>query len=221
MEQLINLIKKLSFITEDNGATEAEALNAAEKIAAIKDKYNIELEDLEINEYAATSEDIIIDYIRIPQYLQTLIANLAYAFNCKVIRTPSVNKKSIFTVIGLSHDVVICNHFYKYLSRVLINESKNEKNKNSFCIGMIDSIMKKLVPVKNNVKEQPTKEQHAVVINRNAAIDKYIKEKIGRTRTQKRYYKKDLSAYDAGRNRGNTVSLSKPVQGNGQIKIGM
>lgn len=217
-EKLIQLIKKLSAMTEDNGATESEVLCAASKIAKLKKQYNIDLEELEVEEFEATGEKIIVDYIRVPQYLQSLIASLTKAFNCRVIKTPSKNKKSIFTVVGLPHDVVMCNHFYKYLSRVLINESKGRKNKNAFCMGMIDSIMKKLMPVK---EDSITEEQNAVVIHRNSAINKYINAKIGKLRRQKRYYKQNESAYNAGKDKGKNVSLSTPVQGRGQIKISL
>jgi hypothetical protein len=217
-EKLIRLIKKLSAMNKDNGCTEAEALLAASKIKKIKDQYNIDLKELEADEFEAIGEDVIVDYIRIPLYLQSLICYLCDAFNCKVIRNYPKNKKSVFTVVGLPHDVVMCNHFYKYLSRVLINESKGRKNKNAFCMGMIDSIMKKLMPVK---EDNITVEQNAVILHRDSAINKYIAAKIGKLKNQKVYYKKNESDYNAGKAKGKNVSLSTPVQGNGQRVIGL
>lgn len=216
-EKLILLIKKLSVMTEDNGATENEALCAVSKIAELKKQYNIDLEELNFDEFEATEETIDVGYIRIPRYLQCLINSLSTAFNCKVIKTTK-NKKPFFTIVGLPHDVVMCNHFYKYLSRILINESKGRKNKNAFCMGMIDSIMEKLMPVK---EDSITEEQNAVVIHRNSAINKYIAAKIGPLKKRRTYIKRNKKEYSDGKAKGKNVSLRTPVKGNGQIKIGM
>lgn len=214
-EKIFQLIRKLSRITQDNGATQNESLCAAEKIAALKNEYNIELEDLEINEFEAVGEEVDMKYVRIPLYLQSLISALADVFDCKVIKT----NKSIYNIIGLPQDVTICKHFYKYLSRIFINEAKGRKNKNAFCEGMLVSIIKKLSPPTNN--DKPTKEQKAVVINKSNAVEEYIKEKIGKVKNTTRYIKGNEDSYNDGMLKGESVSLSTPVECNGQIKISL
>lgn len=218
-KKLIELIKKLSNMTTDNGCTEAEALLAASRIAKIKEQYNIDLEKVELEDFEAVGENIETEYKRLPQYLDNLIGHLALAFNCRVVRSFTKERKTYFIVIGLPHDVAMCNHFYRYLSRVLVKESKGRKNKNAFCRGMIHAIMEKLVPKKEDGEK--TESQRGVVIYRDAAIKKYMDAKIGKTRKRYAYTKKDDNAYNAGRQRGKGVSLNKPVNGRGQIKIGM
>jgi len=219
-ESLVELIKKLSAMTEENGASETEAIFAAEKIAKIKMKYNIELEDLECDEFEATGEDVITEYTRLPKYLETLLAHLSKAFNCQSIRMRPKNRKVNFKIVGLPHEIVMCIHFYKYLSRVLINESKGRKNKNAFCRGMIHSIIEKISPPKPT-GEDVSLNQSGVIIYRDAAIKNYIAAKIGKIQNRKFYTTHNDNSYAEGRARGKTVSLNSPIKGSGQRQIGM
>lgn len=216
---VIELIKKLSAMTEENGATEAEALIAAMKMQKLKAKYNIELEELKQDEFEAIGEDITTEYTRLPVYLENLIAYLSKAFDCRVIRNRK-NYKVNFIIVGLNNDVAMCSHFYTYLSRVLVNESKGRKNKNAFCRGMIHSIMEKLSPKKE--EQEVSNTQKNIIIYKDAAINKYIAAKIGKTHTRSSVYtRRDDNAYNEGREKGRSVSLSNPIKGRGQRQIGM
>ena len=216
-KSLIELIRKLSAMTTENGASETEALFAAEKIAKIKAQHNIDLEELEYDEFEAIGEDLTTNYKRLPIYLDNLMAYLAKAFNCKVIRNHK-NYKINFIIVGLPHDTVMCSHFYQYLSRVLINESKGRKNKNAFCRGMIHSIIEKLMPKQD---QDVSAAQKGVMVHRESAINKYIAAKIGKTVKRRVGTRRDDNAYNEGRAKGRNVSLSNPIKGRGQRQIGM
>lgn len=218
-EKLIELIKKLSAMTLENGASKTEALFAAEKISKLKEKYNISLEELKYSEFEAVGENVETGYIRVPMYLEFLIYHLSQAFNCRAIRPRKKGRKASFIVVGLPHDVAMCNHFYLYLSRVLINESRGVKNKNAFCKGMIVSIMEKLSPEKP--KEDISEAQKGVIVHRGNAIQKYIDSKIGKVRKRTSYTRHNESDYNAGLKKGKSVSLNNPINGRGQAKIGM
>lgn len=183
----------------------------------LKDRHNIELEELQ-DEFEAIGEDFTTNYKRLPIYLDNLMAYLSKSFGCKVIRNYKKYKVN-FIIIGLPNDVAMCSHFYVYLSRVLINESKGRKNKNAFCRGMIHSIMEKLSPKKE--EHEVSSAQKDVMVCKNSAINKYIDAKIGKLTTRTIYIKSDNNAYSEGRAKGLNVPLSNPIKGRGQLQIGM
>ena len=221
-DSVISLLTKLSAITEERGSSEAEVLFAAEKISQLKKKYNIDLKDLLEDEYEATGTTIETGYKKVPRYLSILLAELADVFDCKVVRMSekSANGTVKYILVGLPHDVTMCEHFYIYLSRIIKSEARGRKNKNDYCFGMILAIIEKLSPTKE--KESPeSKNERGIVIHKNTAVNKYIADKIGKIRKRTTSFRRDEDSHKAGMKKGSSIPLGKPVNNVGQVKLGM
>jgi hypothetical protein len=119
-QHVLDLIKKLLTLSENEGATEAEAANAAGKAQKLLDRYNLERADVEqrtgekspyVMEHGALggsdhSREWRIDLIRI-------VASYNY---CQAI-TYKNRKIFQYTIIGKKENIEVCIYLYSFLAR--------------------------------------------------------------------------------------------------------
>lgn len=202
---MIELIKKLMAMTEENGCTASEAMMAVDKISRLRDKYNISMEEINTEEFEAIGEVVETGYKRVPGYLEILACELGACFDVKVVI--SHKHKGKFILVGLEQDVLTTKHFFIYLSRVLISEAKGKKNKNAYCFGIIEEICNRLKPQENKAQSTGTD----LTVCKASAIRKYIAAEFGRTTSKTSNIGGTQDDISAGKQRGKNISLSKPM----------
>jgi hypothetical protein len=207
---MIELIKKLMAMTEDNGCSRDEAMIFAEKVAKLKKQYNISFEEVQREEFEAIGAEVQTGYKRVPLYLELLASELGVCFDCSIIKPRA--KKGTFIFVGLENDTILAKHFFVYLSRILIAEAKGRKNKNAYCWGIILEISAKLKPAKDEEIKAST--ETGLIISKESAIRRYIAKEFGKTTSKSSKISGSQEDVDSGKNRGKDISLGKPVSGN-------
>lgn len=201
----INTIINLLNITEDNGNTLNEMNIAIDKIKLLREKHNITIEEIELGKYNINEDFVEIGYKSVPIYLNYLCSSLVTLYNCKAIR-----KNNKFYFYGIDKDVIICKYFYIYLSRKLISLSKGQKNKNSYCCGIINEVIKRLTPEKNN--DTSLSDDKSLIVIKKNIIENYIQKIYGSNITsQSIKITGTKESYNNGSKVGKTISLNTAI----------
>ena len=241
-QAIIEKIKKLFALGKSSN--EHEASLAIENARKLMLKYNIENADL-----AGNVEDIIELDFSIPQKFNSYHSSLSYwigkGFNVKPIIVKSRENgkiKSVIRFIGTTSDLAAGSYVYSYLLNLIEIKSKEyfesirykkdkwsplgaKKAKSDFAFGFVQGVSIKLEAMEKARKVENPYEaevENALVIVKNANIDKYIKENLGKTKTQKSKTNYDRNHFSAGHSVGEKTGIYNGVNGrsNGQLAIG-
>ena len=123
MNNIINTIKALMQKTVDNGCTESEAMSAAEMVAKMLRKHNLNLSEVEVRGERCIQIDIDVTKRAHPVVMcSTAIAKFT---GTKVWRSPSRGKLVFF---GLPHDVEVASYMVDMIRNIMEQEySKYER----------------------------------------------------------------------------------------------
>lgn len=246
LEAIKRKILNLSNVTIDNGATEAEAMNAAKLAAKLLNEYNLNLNEVQI-----TSEDCIkVDYetpgkSRTPVYSCIVaVANLtntviyisgkSYISYTKRGR-PQIRRNKCITVFGTETDVAVATYMLALIENVVEVETNKYKKtvdyinaaneyggrrraSKSFEFGMTDRINVRLYEMceEQNNELLEHKGSQELMIIK----DDYVKsefKKVGiKLKNTTRTLRYNPDHHTAGENAGNNVPLNKGVSSGGQ-----
>ena len=142
MQGVIDKINKLLNVTEERGATEAEAIAASMKAQTLMKKYHLEYADMSKTE----GEEICnleADTPRGHKWKVGFAVSIATAYCCHVYRAGDT---MIFR--GYKSDVLIARRVYMYLYDTCVRlgkqEKKNGKDFTSFCVGFTNGVAERL-----------------------------------------------------------------------------
>ncbi len=103
-KKLMKRIKQMMQITEERGATEAEALTATKKVSELLEKYNLSMNEIEIREMTCVEGEIVIGKSR-PHPVIVVSNAIAVLLGVKSWISRGSNFKILF--FGLPHDVEV------------------------------------------------------------------------------------------------------------------
>lgn len=207
LEKVHALINKLLSVTEDNGATEAEAVSAALKVQKILAKYDMELSDL-----GETTEDIIESTVKTSNDKWRIQLALIVAENfCTKVWLRG--KNIIFYGYKRHTDIAtevytnLYNFGRKRATEVFKEFRENGYNvqgiKNQFYIGYLNGIKSALdVQCRTLAIVTPTEVEEA-----------YKQIKFNKRTNATFSYKPDYRAYDRGYNAGREAASRREIEG--------
>ena len=227
-DRLKTRIQGLRSKTIDNGCTEAEALSAAAKVAALLDRYDPSLTDVEIRNgqceqrhYEARRNK------RIP--LDDCIGEIANFCDCRVWREKSQLGSARYVFFGLRADVEVAHYLTELIDNVVRSELGCYKNSagyrhfrhqdryvanSSFTLGMVASIADKLTvmkqerdAVRNGTGRDLVILKASVVDAELAKLDLKLRTVSGATRMV------SPMADEAGETAGASLAINPPIRG--------
>ena len=222
-------IEALLSKTVDNGATEAEALAAAEKAASLMLQYEIEAGEIGIRKEAKNCKAVWVNYSK---YGKTAIARgtavgVAKLFDCRVWE--SVGTRVAF--FGLEKDAEIAGYVFSCITNAILSEVETYKTSRSyhedlalghhgkslvtsFLAGIERRIYVRLVEMaRQKDAERPATTGTSLVVVKEQVVSEELNKlgiNIGRAQKSKHTIRSD-GAYAAGDSAGKRVSINKGV----------
>jgi len=241
-------IQALFAKTVGAGCTEAEALEAAMKAAALQAEYNITLTEVELLEegflkvevpWTSVKAQFIEDFLIVP--VATFTSTRGWVYR-PVLNSPlQLAKKDVYKTVfcGLRSDALFAQWLLVYLrdfisrqasfrvlvdpSVVILNLSKRERNEyyKSFVLGAVKRIVEKL----NNSKQEPIVQSNdgraLVVLDKHALIQEFI-DTLGislRSQGAASATIKNRAAFEAGNEVGLSANLNRPINHTGKTEL--
>lgn len=240
-DKIIERVKKLFALS--SSSNEHEASLAIQRAKELMFKYNVEETDL------CDVEDIIeLDLTlsnRFNIYQTTLAVHVANVFSMKAIivktKTGYHKIENKIRFIASTSDMAVGTYVYSYLLNIIEQKSKeyfesiryskekwtpsnSKKIKADWSYGFVNGVsqnLKKMQAEKEVLNPYEMVQEKALVIVKNAKIDDYIKEKMGKTKTVKNKINFDKDSYMSGHSAGEKQGIFRGVGGNtNQLQIG-
>lgn len=221
MTPIVSKIKALLAKTVENGATEAEALMAAQKAGELMDKYELTMSEIEVREESCEEDTVNVGNKKAHpvQYVAMTIG----AFTDTRVWMGGPGKTIHF--FGLKKDVQIATYLTQMLRRAIDSEWETYKNsalyqmdpnhgrsqRASFMNGMAGRLSKRLREMKQQ-REQAKPTGTSLVPVKNQIVEQEFK-KLGMklTSTTNRTSIRSSGAYHAGVAAGNRVNINPGV----------
>lgn len=238
---IIEKIKKLFALGKS--ANEHEAALAMERARSMMLKYNIEQSDLAKNEI----EDIIEIDFALNSKFNTPATTLAYwigkGFNIKpiIIKTSTGYHKSEKKIrfIGTISDIAAGTYVYGYILNLINIKSKeyfeqirwskskwtpsgSKKAQTDYSYGFVNTIAKQLEAMEKEreiVNPYEVEVEKALVVVKNANIDKYIKDTLGKVKSSNTKVNYNREHYSAGAAEGSKHGIHKGVDGKSENQL--
>lgn len=143
IEKIIDKVNKLLNVTEERGASEAEAITASLMAQKLMKKYNIEYADIGKSKNEEICE-LEADTPNGHKWKYSFAASVAISYCCHVYVCG--NSKLIFR--GYKSDILIARRVFMYLYDTCVRLGKQEQRKGndftSFCIGFTSGVSERL-----------------------------------------------------------------------------
>ena len=229
-ESLLRKIRALQDMV--NFGTEAEALNAAEKISAMLDKYQLSLTDAElIDPEGMVEQDVDTGRKTYSSAMNYAVPAIALFCDCKVWCTKKFRggkgMLSVFVFFGRAQDVEVAYYLYTIIQNALAKELKafkksdyymwdlqgdqgaRRKASNSFQRAMAIRVSDRLRTMRHERNEAAKSEtgRNLMVVKMTAVEDAFRKKGLNLTNSNQSY-RGDGNAFAAGRQAGDRVSLN-------------
>lgn len=160
LDKLKIRIQALSAKTVANGCTEAEALSAAAKVAALLDQYDLSLSDVE-RAHEQCERLVIAAGKKQRTPMEGCVGAIALFCDCKVWREKDMEGRSATVFFGLPADVEMARSLYALIDAAMRTEAEAYKRARkvisyrhdegrSFLIGMAQAIAESLVEMKDS-----------------------------------------------------------------------
>lgn len=241
-EAVARRIRALLAKTQENGATEAEAIAAAQKARELMDRYRLQQTDIEI-----AAEPICDETIARPLRVKTAFVDYCLSGISRYcgIRawfsstlTPEFKTTTQLRFLGLKADVEMARWLYSMIASAILSESNvywyaaikpnglNAKTTrraiSAFGIGMATRINQRLIDMAKALEpDAKSANGTALVVVKGALVDAAF-DKLG-IHLQHRSgggSVRDAGAYHAGKAAGDRVNLNRPVGENRRTLLG-
>lgn len=231
--KVIEKIKKLFSLSKSSN--ENEAALALEKAREMMLKYNIEQNDLVKDQI----DDIIeLDFaiasrFNTPHMILAHWIGEGFMIKSIVIRTRTGHHKidNKIKFVGSKTDVAVASYVYSYMVNIMETKSKEyfesiryskekwsplgaKKVKGDYEYGFVTAVVEKLKAMKaERIVKNPYEEEvcKSLVVVKNALVEKYIQDNIGKTTTLNRTTSYDKNNFTNGYSEGQKHGIHKGV----------
>jgi hypothetical protein len=221
LERVKRLINKLMDRTEDRGCTEAEAMDASEKVGDLLRQFDLKLEDIIIRQEKCVKRELYADDDTARSVLSGIsrLCSLRHYLDLDCA-TPT------FVIFGFERDVELAVFLYEMLMEALSTEwgkftqinGYARKKRDSFRLGFGSRVHERLVQMRRqrdaeNAKHVAESGCRDLVLVR----DHLVEEEFAKTGVrlmsgrQQRVY--DFHSYREGAEAGARVNISTPLNG--------
>lgn len=230
-QRVLDKLAKLRSMTMERGASEAEALMAAQMMRKLMDEHNLTQTDLEIHESPMTDETFDRPYGYNSEGADYCCGGIEKYCGVKVFQsiryeqifgTNKVEKVRLIRMFGLKPDVEMAFYLYEIIAEAMERDSeayvrkhqptKKRLMQKSFTQGMAHRINARLVEMARALEPvAKTASGSALVVVKTAAVDEAFNKLGLKLKNQVSHVKTDANAWWGGHAAGNNVNLNRPV----------
>jgi hypothetical protein len=241
LDKIIARIRALLDKTTNNGATEAEALSAAEKARELMAKYQVTLTDAEIRK-----SKIILETFDRSQALQTTAADYCVKgienlcgvriwFHTRTERSlfGEEHRVRLLAILGAKADMEFAHWLYEMIDEAIDHEADNfrrtfgykssqskARSLSSFQAGMATRINHRLIDMANQAKNIKSTSGTALVVVKDEMLNQAMSDmNIHLRRLNIAKSTSDGNAYAAGIDEGEKVNLNRPLKQHKEDRI--
>lgn len=228
IDKVIERVKKMIALGNNEGATEAERETALRMAYNILAKYNLSMADMTTEQTEDREEQSVT--ICGDKWIRSLSVMVSKLFFCKYYFTRTdTSGKDVHTFIGLQTNVITARYMSEYLVRAIKKEagkrygSATSPNGRSFGVGSVNSITRRIETMLEQGSEEATPGTAMVLVTLRAkekdANDAWLAAQgVSVSPSASRSSRIERHGYQAGKEYGNNVSLNQQV---GTSAIGM
>lgn len=228
IDQILQKIRALAAKTVENGASEAEALAAANKVNALLEQYNLTLTEALLGRQACETKTINAGRSNFHAVEYTLIA-IAEFCDCRTWF--SKGSARCYNFFGLPSDVMMAEYLYDHIRRAIDFETEEYKQSllyqidypgapsrrtrtTTFQKAMATRIAKRLKEMKE-ARANPTVAGRSIVAAKALKLHKEFEE-LGLEFRKKSSPSSSIDqfSYMAGQQAGNELNLNRPIENN-------
>ena len=231
LSAIISKVQKLLSLANSSNANEAAAAAAAAN--KLIDQYRLSEADYSAEEKdldpLVEDEGFIYETGRIVPWKSALVVMLAKHYGCAVFNSahyPNGRKVSRYKLVGRNSDIHITNYMFNWL--VLECQRLSEKEARghgkifaaSYCQGFVAGIRQQLNKSREEAKANAS-ESSIIKINsrENEAVAFMNKMHKLRTTNSSSSMRLDMSAYNAGVDRGKSIHLGQSMAAGSKVKL--
>ena len=240
MKDIINKIKKLLAMSEENGASENESMMASEKALELLKQHNLSLSDIkDEDQEPIEKESQVVDQNVWQRWIRHQTAQLYF---CQFYTTTKMNKETykketIAHFVGRESNRIVatemCNYFVRTVKRLTEQEFKNVKlpslqkrrAKHAFTLGCANRLCKRLKEKYLSIvpEYQPIANPDGLPMlyksEQKALTDWLAKQGIKLTNSRSTTSVRDRMAYANGQSKGNGIGIDTQVNGKTKARL--
>lgn len=228
IDSIMRRIAALSEKTIDNGCTEAEALSAAGKVAAMLAEHGMSMSDIQIEERKDCEQDEIDTGRKRAHVIEHCVNSIAEFCDAKVWRARRRGGFIRYQFFGFPEDVAAAKAMYNMLLNamdcatveykgecVLLGEPTGRVQMNAFQKGMASRLNQRLQDMKREQRQdtQDTTGRDLVVVKGAVVEAAYSDLNLRLRSNNRRSSYGDDGAFEAGKAAGSRVNFNKGVTG--------
>jgi Protein of unknown function (DUF2786) len=240
IQSVINKIRKLASKDVNNGASEGEAMNAANKIGELLKMYNLNLSDVFLNETDCVK--VTIDSgVRNSNYMNSIVTAIGPFCDCKVWKSKARGGNIEYHFFGLPNDTEMCKYLYEIIDNAIeagVREFKmSDTYRNayqhrktltvSFMAGMGSRIRERLCEITRERKSTESIKVHSmlngctdiVLMKKNKVESEYEKLGLNLRFSRSGSRVSNGGAYNVGKGFGDKVNFNRPISNRGQLLL--
>jgi hypothetical protein len=217
------ILKLLELGKEDRNESEAQREAANRKAAELMARYSIDFADLREKKPAGMFHQVDLKMDTQPVMWEGSLAVIVS--QCFDVRIVQRDWPWTLMFLGTKTDIEISVFFFKYLRRSIGIQAERKfmrmEDQEVFAYGAIDVINRRLQELYIKRNEVFNTNEKALMVIKTDALDEFVKEKFPKLhKSQGPILPNNPEAYYAGRNAGEKVNLSRPLQGSSSVPSG-
>jgi hypothetical protein len=213
------LIADLQKITEENGATEAEALNAATRLGELLFKYNLDLTDAIVREDA--DKCVKNEVYAADDFAGTLVVGIKHFCGIIVYRVHGEGHAGKYVFFGVPQDVEIALYLYEVCAEAMDHDwcdfmndyGYSMKKRSSFRAGFANRVYGRLMEMKRERDARNASSCRDLIVLKDQLVTEAFARQVGVKLVKSRTggSAADPNAYRAGMAAGGRVNLNNPL----------
>jgi hypothetical protein len=240
MKDIINKIKKLLAMSEENGASENESMMASEKALELLKQHNLSLSDIKDEDQEPIEKETqVVDQNVWQRWIRHKTAELYF---CKFYTTTEYNsetykKETIAHFVGRESNRIVatemCNYFIRTVKRLAEQEFKKvnlsplakRRAKHAFTLGCANRLSKRLKEKYLSIvpEYQPISNPDGLPMlykSEQKALTDWLKTQgVVLTSTKSRMSIRDRMAFANGQSKGNGIGIDTQVNGKTKARL--
>jgi hypothetical protein len=219
LERAKRLIAELQKITPENGASEAEALNAAARLGELLEKYNLDLTDAIVREDAAKC--VKNEVYAADDFAGTIVVGLKHFCEIITYRKPGDGHAGKYIFFGVPHDVEIALYLYEICAEAMEHDwaifmeshGYSMKKRMSFRSGFASRVYERLIQMKRERDARNASQCRDLIVLKDQLVTQEFARQVGVKLVKSRgsTVRVDPDAYHAGMSAGGRVNLNNPL----------
>jgi hypothetical protein len=232
-QDLLRKAEKLLRFTKENGCTEGEINNAADKIGEILRETDLTMDDIRVSTIKTdiVTESSMHEFGRIQEWEWEMFMAIAkvcscrvYTFTKKTVENGKKIKTRTFKIVGTESDAMVCKYFCDCLMNALppmaekycdnqtyFDRAGRLAIRTSYLKGLTDTVAERIERMvrPSTVTKEVSERGLSLVNNKLIAVDEKIKEEHPKMRSVKiRWTEAKADHYGEGKKDGHNVGLN-------------